>query len=68
MEEVRGGEAERQKENYDENKPKRVRRTNNMIDKNYKCPGEKCEKVYASEGSLQQHMKLKHPNLDVKYK
>ena len=47
------------------NKPKRVRRTNNMIKKEHKCPAEKCEKTYASEGSLQQHIKIKHSGLEV---
>ena len=34
-----------------------------MIKKEHKCPAEKCEKIYASEGSLQQHIKIKHSGL-----
>lgn len=31
-----------------------------MIIKNYPCPFDKCGKVYAAEGSLHQHLKIKH--------
>ena len=39
-----------------------------MIEKKFKCPAERCEKVYGSEASLQQHMKIKHiPEMSDKY-
>lgn len=31
-----------------------------MIEKLFRCRHAKCDKAYASEGSLQQHIKLKH--------
>lgn len=40
---------------------KRFRRTANEILKNYDCKAEKCNRSYGSEGSLLQHVKLKHP-------
>lgn len=52
-----------QKNDEKDSKPKRIRRTNNMIEKKIHCPVEKCDKVYASEGSLQQHLKIKHPEI-----
>ena len=39
---------------------KRIRRTANEIARHYVCRVEKCQKSYGSEGSLNQHMKLKH--------
>lgn len=53
--------------NKNSNKPKRFRRTNEMIERNYKCTYEKCDKSYASEGSLQQHIKLKHEDSPPQY-
>lgn len=44
-------------------KKKRYRRTANEIERHYKCPAENCKKCYGSEGSLNQHVKLKHPEL-----
>ena len=41
-------------------RPKRHRRTNEQIQRNFVCQYEKCDKAYASEGSLQQHIRLKH--------
>lgn len=41
---------------------KRMRRTANEIDRHFKCPIESCGKTYGSEGSLNQHIKLKHPD------
>ena len=40
---------------------KRFRRTANEIEKRYHCESEKCSRSYGSEGSLLQHVKLKHP-------
>lgn len=42
-------------------KPKRIRRTNENIEKRFACMIDRCGKKYASDGSLQQHLKLKHP-------
>eukprot|EP01016_Furgasonia_blochmanni_P044553 TRINITY_DN6197_c0_g1_i8.p1 TRINITY_DN6197_c0_g1~~TRINITY_DN6197_c0_g1_i8.p1 ORF type:complete len:229 (-),score=36.29 TRINITY_DN6197_c0_g1_i8:190-876(-) len=44
-----------------DSKKKRFRRTAAEIDRHYRCPIEKCMKSYGSEGSLNQHIKLKHP-------
>ena len=46
----------------DDDRRKRHRRTATEIARHYKCPlvGE-CHKSYGSEGSLNQHIKLKHP-------
>jgi len=55
-----------QLENHDtsnEERRKRVRRTANEIARHYVCRVEKCQKSYGSEGSLNQHMKIKHPEL-----
>ena len=40
---------------------KRHRRTAQEIHRHYPCPVEECPKSYGSEGSLNQHLKLKHP-------
>lgn len=42
---------------------KRARRTAEEIEKRFKCEVAFCERLYGSEGSLQQHIKLKHPEL-----
>jgi hypothetical protein len=34
-----------------------------MIEKKHSCPATLCGKTYGAEGSLQQHIKLKHPEL-----
>lgn len=44
-----------------EEKRKRHRRTATEIARHYRCPLEDCPKSYGSEGSLNQHIKLKHP-------
>eukprot|EP01016_Furgasonia_blochmanni_P056935 TRINITY_DN97_c0_g2_i9.p1 TRINITY_DN97_c0_g2~~TRINITY_DN97_c0_g2_i9.p1 ORF type:complete len:192 (-),score=20.58 TRINITY_DN97_c0_g2_i9:227-802(-) len=44
-----------------DDKKKRFRRTASEIDRHYRCPVEPCQKSYGSEGSLNQHLKLKHP-------
>eukprot|EP00828_Plagiopyla_frontata_P008633 TRINITY_DN14342_c0_g1_i1.p6 TRINITY_DN14342_c0_g1~~TRINITY_DN14342_c0_g1_i1.p6 ORF type:complete len:125 (-),score=32.90 TRINITY_DN14342_c0_g1_i1:7-381(-) len=41
---------------------KRFRRSAIDITRHYKCPAPKCDKSYGSEGSLSQHVKLKHPD------
>jgi hypothetical protein len=45
-----------------EEKKKRYRRSANEIERHYRCPVEPCQKSYGSEGSLAQHIKLKHPD------
>jgi hypothetical protein len=47
----------------EENRAKRSRRTAEMIEKKYRCKAPFCEKSYGAEGSLQQHIKIKHPEL-----
>eukprot|EP00743_Colponemidia_sp_Colp-15_P005086 GILK01005475.1.p1 GENE.GILK01005475.1~~GILK01005475.1.p1 ORF type:complete len:231 (-),score=20.63 GILK01005475.1:190-882(-) len=42
-------------------KKKRHRRTAGEIERVYKCTGDGCSKSYGSEGSLNQHIKIKHP-------
>lgn len=44
----------------DNEKKKRHRRQANEIARHYKCPLKDCPKSYGSEGSLNQHIKLKH--------
>ena len=41
---------------------KRTRRTANEIEKQHLCEMPRCNRSYGSEGSLLQHMKLKHPD------
>lgn len=48
------------KDDTDEKK-KRVRRCANEIQRKYICQVSGCEKSYGTEGSMAQHMKLKHP-------
>lgn len=43
-----------------DDKKKRYRRTANEISRHYICPQPGCGKSYGSEGSLNQHLKLKH--------
>lgn len=45
----------------DNEKKKRHRRTATEIARHYKCPIDDCPKSYGSEGSLNQHIKIKHP-------
>ncbi|KRW99957.1 P-loop containing nucleoside triphosphate hydrolase [Pseudocohnilembus persalinus] len=47
----------------EEDKKKRARRLADQIHRHYKCPIEVCKKSYGSEGSLNQHIKLKHPEI-----
>ena len=49
-------------------KKKRKRKKKNEVDRNYKCNIEGCQKSYGSENSLNQHMKIKHPNFWVRIK
>jgi hypothetical protein len=44
-------------------KGKRHRRTASEISRHYKCSVSSCQKSYGSEGSLNQHIRLKHPEL-----
>jgi hypothetical protein len=45
----------------DDYKKKRYRRQADQIERHYRCPFDQCTKAYGSEGSLNQHTKLKHP-------
>lgn len=42
-------------------KCRRTRRMASEIERHYQCPVNHCRRSYGSEGSLNQHMKLKHP-------
>ena len=46
-----------------EDRKKRCRRTAGEIARHYMCKYESCQKSYGSEGSLNQHIKLKHNNI-----
>lgn len=46
-------------------KGKRMRRNADEIERYYKCTVKVCGKSYGSEGSLNQHYKLKHPEIYV---
>jgi transcription elongation factor Elf1 len=39
---------------------KKIRRTSDMIEKNFMCPFPKCGKYYGTDVSLNLHMKIKH--------
>lgn len=47
-------------DNGAEDKKKRHRRTAGEIERSFACPVKPCQKSYGSEGSLSQHLKLKH--------
>mmetsp|Transcript_6555 Transcript_6555/g.4927 ORF Transcript_6555/g.4927 Transcript_6555/m.4927 type:complete len:115 (+) Transcript_6555:283-627(+) len=49
-----------QSERYSSGRKKHIRRCANDIEKKFKCPYLKCEKLYGSEGSLNLHIKIKH--------
>jgi len=54
---------EQQSNSGDENefrKKRRVRRKANEIDRSYKCPAIRCQRLYGSENALKMHIKLKH--------
>jgi hypothetical protein len=44
-----------------EDRQKRNRRPAVEIDRHYRCPVGNCQKTYGSEGSMNQHIKIKHP-------
>ncbi|CAI2383353.1 unnamed protein product [Moneuplotes crassus] len=48
-------------------KRKRRRRPANEISRHHKCPAIHCGKAYGSEGSLSQHVRLKHRSLYEEY-
>ena len=48
------------KNDYTPNGKKRHRRTADEIQRHYRCSVPDCNKSYGSEGSLNQHMKIKH--------
>ncbi|ETW01344.1 hypothetical protein H310_06902 [Aphanomyces invadans] len=49
-------------------KKKRRRRTAAQIDRKYVCSYAGCKKAYGSEGSLTQHMRLKHRSLTLSHR
>lgn len=49
-----------QSERYSSGRKKHNRRCANDIERQFKCPYHKCEKLYGSEGSLNLHIKIKH--------
>lgn len=49
-----------QSERYSSGRKKHHRRCANDIERQHKCPYQKCEKFYGSEGSLNLHIKIKH--------
>lgn len=49
-----------QNERYSSGRKKHNRRCANDIERQFKCPYQKCEKFYGSEGSLNLHIKIKH--------
>ncbi|CAD8203820.1 unnamed protein product [Paramecium pentaurelia] len=46
-----------------EERKKRQRSLASEVQRNFECPINMCGKKYGSEGSLNQHVKLKHPEL-----
>ena len=48
------------RERYSNGRKKHVRRTAKEIHRELECPYAKCTKSYASEGSLNLHIKIKH--------
>mgnify|MGYP000920222313 FL=1 len=48
-----------------EEKKRRKRRNASEIERLYRCRAESCGKSYGSEGTLSQHLKLKHHDLFV---
>lgn len=58
------GEMEEQQNSRKSSKPKRHRRTADKIDRKHTCPN--CDKSYGSEGSLLQHVHLKHGKGEAK--
>ena len=57
------GEEIREGDKSEENRTKRFRRTADEIERHYRCPVDTCQRSYGSEGSLNQHLKLKHYEL-----
>jgi regulator of replication initiation timing len=57
------GEEIQEGERSDDNRKKRFRRTADEIERHYRCPIDTCQRSYGSEGSLNQHLKLKHYDL-----
>lgn len=45
---------------------KRPRRAADKILRHFRCPVMNCDKSYGSEGSLYQHIKIKHPSCNIK--
>lgn len=48
-------------------KIQRFRRTADKIVRRFRCSAKDCGKSYGSEGSLKQHLKLKHPEIYKEY-
>lgn len=49
-------------------KRKRKRKKKNEVERNYSCHIDNCQKSYGSENSLNQHMKIKHPEFWLRIK
>lgn len=49
-------------------KPKRKRKKKSEVERNYSCNIDNCQKSYGSENSLNQHMKIKHPEFWMRIK
>lgn len=49
-------------------KPKRKRKKKSEVERNYACNIDNCDKSYGSENSLNQHMKIKHPEFWMRIK
>ncbi|EGR29797.1 zinc C2H2 type family protein, putative [Ichthyophthirius multifiliis] len=52
---------------FSDDRQKRIRRPAALIKRQFTCPIQKCQKSYGTEGSLQQHIKLKHQEINLKY-
>jgi len=67
--EKRGGGEKSGKEHHSHSsdagndKKSRMRRKAAEIERHYKCPSTTCQKTYGAEGSLMQHIRLKHPDI-----
>ena len=54
---------EEEEEDSSNDRLKRHRRPASLISRHFKCDVITCQKSYGSEGSLNQHLKLKHPDI-----
>jgi hypothetical protein len=49
-------------------KPRRKRKKKSEIERNFACNIDNCQRSYGSENSLNQHMKIKHPDFWMRVK